>query len=238
MRVKRKPDSGARLRRALQASHAFSVQIRGAEFPLAEFEALQSFQRHRLADSYADLAAQERYCGAVEFFLDELYGGLHFRERDQQVEQVLPVMLRLLPSHMLDALGDALRLQELSIALDIQLCHAMQAGGLTDLDERSYGTVYRTVSRSAREEQLELIRHLGNELCDLVRHRSVLLLIRVMRGPAHAAGFGALQGFLERGLAAFRAMGESGPDFIRAIHERETAVMERLYGCRSEPFTL
>jgi hypothetical protein len=61
------------------------------------------------------------------------------------------------------------------------------------------------------------------------------MLIRVLRGPARAAGFGLLQGFLERGLQAFRAMGD-GTEFVMTIWERETAIMQRLISGEADPW--
>ena len=88
--------NAGRLERALAASHSLAGRLDEPGFPVATLEALQSWQRGRLARSYADLIAVDRYRAAAEFFLDELYGGLHFRERDQEVERVLPVMIRML----------------------------------------------------------------------------------------------------------------------------------------------
>ena len=60
-------------------------------------------------------------------------------------------------------------------------------------------------------------------------------LIRMLRGPARAAGFGRLQGFLEEGLQAFREMGD-GTDFILTIWQRESAIRDRLLAGDGAPF--
>ena len=73
-----------RLRQALADSHQLAASLDEPGFPLAELELLQAWQRQCLADTYADFARQERYRAASEFFLAELYGGLHFRERDAE----------------------------------------------------------------------------------------------------------------------------------------------------------
>ena len=52
--------------------------------------------------------------------------------------------------------------------------------------------------------------------------------LRAAHVPAHAAGFGVLQDFLERGFAAFRNMSEAAP-LLRKIRERETQLMEQLF---------
>ena len=73
------------LRQALTDSHNLASKLDEPGFPLVELELVQAWQRERLAESYLDLISQERYAAAGDFFLDELYGGLHFRERDQQM---------------------------------------------------------------------------------------------------------------------------------------------------------
>jgi hypothetical protein len=60
-------------------------------------------------------------------------------------------------------------------------------------------------------------------------------MIRMMRAPAEAAGVGHLHHFLEGGFNAFKAMGPAG-EFLAAIRQRETALMERLFGDDPRPF--
>lgn len=201
-----------------------------------ELKVLQAFQQARLARSFADFNARPRYQAAIRFFLEELYAGRNSGERDRQVEKVLPLMARLLPDHAMQALTGALELQALSLDLDQCMSVRMEGQGLAQLDEKTYADVYRDLPRADREKQLELIERLGMELCRLARHRGLLLLIRAMRRPAHAAGFGLLQEFLERGLSAVRAMGRHGPAFIETIVTRETRVMQRLYDEDPDPF--
>ena len=225
-----------RLRQALSDSHALASLLDTPGYPLRTLERLQDWQRQRLADSYADLIAQPRFQAAGEFFLNELYGGLHFRERDQEVEKVLPVMLRTLREDMLISLAEAFELQALSLELDMGMVEAMEDRGEEDLDPAVYGEIYRQCGRVIeREQQIELIRELGLALNELVHHRLVLMLVRMLRGPARAAGFGLLQGFLEQGLQAFRRMGD-GTGFVLTIWHRETAIMQRLLSAEPDPF--
>ena len=100
-----------------------------------------------------------------------------------------------------------------------------------------YGEIYRACGReSGRNKQIDLIQRLGTELNELVHHRLVLWLIRTLRGPARAAGFGLLQSFLENGLNAFRIMGD-GTEFIETVWRRESEVQRRLMDADQNPFT-
>jgi len=228
--------NGGRLRQALTDSHELACSFDKPGFPLLELDLLQDWQRERLAHSYADLTRQDRYGAAGEFFLDELYGGLHFRERDAQMERVLPVMVRMLRDDMLLALAEAFELQTLSLSLDIDMTNVLHESGWDRLDTASYGQIYRDCGRRIdRERQVELIRHLGLELNELVHHRLVLWLVKTVKGPARAAGFGRLQSFLEQGLNAFRVMGD-GTQFVETIYQRETRVMQKLFAAAVDPF--
>jgi len=224
------------LRQALAESHALASRLDEPGFPLSQLELVQGFQRQRLAKTYQDLICQQRYGAAGDFFLAELYGGLHFRERDQEMERVLPVMVRMLREDMLLTLAEAFELQSLSLDLDMDMTEVLLEFGWNELNTKRYGEIYRACGRLIdREQQIELIRRLGLELNELVHHRLVMLLLRTLRGPARAAGFGLLQSFLENGLNAFRTMGD-GTNFIKTIWKRESDIMDRLNAGDENPF--
>jgi hypothetical protein len=228
--------NAGQLRRALEESHALATRLDEPGFPLKELQILQDWQRQRLSRSYEDLVNQPRYRAAGDFFLVELYGGLNFRERDQQMERVLPVMVRMLRDDMLLVLAGAFDLQSLSLGFDMDMAEELQKAGWNGLNTARYGEIYRACDRETdRERQIDLIHSLGLELNELVHHRLVLWLIRTVRGPARAAGFGLLQTFLEQGLNAFRVMGD-GTEFIETIWNREKDVMRRLLAADENPF--
>jgi hypothetical protein len=221
--------NAAHLRQALTDSHTLAARLDEPGFPLAELELVQSWQRQRLEKTYENLIGQQRYQAAGEFFLGELYGGLHFRERDQEMERVLPVMVRMLRDDMILVLAEAFELQALSLDFDLDMTAQFQKSGWNELNAARYGEIYRACGRlSEREHQIKLIHRLGLELNELVHHRLVLWLIRTLRGPARAAGFGLLQSFLENGLNAFRIMGD-GTEFIDTIGHSEGEIMQRLF---------
>ena len=163
-------------------------------------------------------------------------GGLHFRERDQEMERVLPVMVRMLRDDMLEVLAEAFELQALSLEFDMEMTANMLDNGWQSLDVDRYVAIYRATGRAEeRAEQIELIRRLGLALNELVHHRLVLFLIKTLKGPARAAGFGLLQGFLEQGLFAFQVMGD-GTGFVETVWRRESEVSRRLFAGVQSPF--
>ena len=202
----------------------------GLQARLAE---LQKWQSGRLLRSHADLRANPRYRRAVEFFFEELYGGGDPSLRDRDLLRVQRVMEKLLPSEALRALCLAIELEILSQELDAEITRGLSPGPITD---ESYAEAYRRAGRrDDRERQIALLHMIGGYLDHVVRKPIVGALVRVARGPAHAAGFGSLQEFLERGLRAFEAMQGAG-EFLGAIRDRETRAMERVFSGTPDPF--
>jgi hypothetical protein len=194
---------------------------------------LQKWQSKRLLRSHADLHESPRYRRAVEFFFNELYGGGDARRRDADLIKVQRAMERLLPREGLEALCLAIELETLSQELDADVARALPDAPIT---VERYAGAYRAVGREAdRRRQIELTARIGGYLDGVVRKPIVGTLIRLARGPAHAAGFGLLQDFLEHGLAAFETMGGAG-EFLETIRTRELRASARLYAGDPDPF--
>lgn len=194
---------------------------------------LQKWQSKRLLRTHADLHSSLRYRLAVEFFFNELYGG-DGRWRDADLLKVQSAMERLLPREGLVALCLAIELETLSQTLDVAVARALP--GHQPITIERYAAAYREVGRRAdRERQIALMSEIGTYLDGVVRKPIVRGLVRLARGPAHAAGFGQLQDFLERGLAAFENMRGAG-EFLRTIETRERRVSDQLFAGVDDPF--
>ena len=220
----------------LARNHGLAGKLEGKDFPLHAFEQLQKWQQKRLARTFDDLIQQDAYRPAVNFFLTELYGGLDFRERDLEMSKVMPVMRRFLPDKVLYIMSEAFELQAVSLEFDMEMAGYMDRLDNLDLDMDRYCEVYRACSdKPGRERQVLLIRKLGYDLDRLVNKPLVNTLVRLLRGPAHAAGFGKLQEFLESGLGSFRALRDV-QFFNEAIYQREWNSMQNLFAGEAEPF--
>ncbi len=199
----------------------------------ARLAELQKWQSQRLLQSHADLRANPRYRQAVEFFFNELYNGGDPRGRDRDVMRVQRVMEKLLPREALAALCLAIELEVLSQELDADVVRGLPDGPVS---VETYAEGYRQAGRRPdRERQIELLGIIGGYLDRVVRKPVIRALVRFARGPAHAAGFGTLQEFLERGLDAFETM-HGADEFLATIHDRELRAMERVFAGAADPF--
>ncbi len=225
-----------RLYEMLAWNHRLAGKIDGEDFPQQAFKKLQIWQQNRLARTFDDLIQQDAYRPAINFFLNELYGGLDFRQRDQQMSKVMPVMKRFLPDKVLFVMSEAFELQAVSLEFDMEMAGYMERLDIQNLDMERYCEIYRARSdKPGRERQIMLIRKLGYDLDRLVNKPLVNTLVRLLRGPAHAAGFGKLQEFLESGLGSFRAL-KDVRHFNETICQREWDSMQKLFAGETAPF--
>jgi hypothetical protein len=196
---------------------------------------LQRWQLARLRRTYADLAHDERYAAALEFFAEDLYGPHEFTRRDADLRRVLSSWERLLPQRALRAVSAALELESLTLDLD---CAMLESLGAAAVDEATYARAYRSVDRQGeRIRQIRLIVNAGWALDELIHMPAIGAALRMARAPARLAHVMALHTFLERGYAAFARMRDAAP-LLNAIETRETRIMAALFAGAPAPFQL
>jgi len=201
----------------------------------AALSRLADWQGRRLAQTYADLAADARYREAIAFFRSDLYGNEEMARRDADVARIVPIMVKMLPERVIATVADAMRLNLLSHELDQRLLGALAdpRGAFT---VAQYCDAYRRAGDiDARRRQIALIVSIGRALDGFVRKPLIRTGLAAMRRPARLAGFGTLHDFLERGFEAFRGM-RGAEFFLATIETRETALLEAIVGGAEAPF--
>ena len=224
----------ARLRRDLQAAAVERLVAAKDPDAASARAALRRFQSARMAQTHADLLADENTRAAARFFLDDLYGTHDFSRRDADIERIIPMMEKVLPVAALETIAEAIELDALSEILD----RAMATCLGSRVTEAGYIEAYRGASaHKDREKQIGHIRSVGDSLCDLARVPLIGGTIAMMRAPAKLAGLGELHDFLDRGFRAFKQM-KRPAEFVDTIVRREGAIMERLYAGTADPFEI
>jgi hypothetical protein len=216
-----------RIRAHLQAVVTGREALRANPAALASVMALKRFQAARLRTTYADLHAQARYKGAVEFFTEDLYGDRDYSKRDADLLRIVPQIAKLFPMEAIATVEAALNLHALAEALDEAMSQA--ANRAVSWQPEGYKAAWQAVgSPERRATQLALVRATGERLDRLVRLPLIGVSLRAMAGPAALAGLSELHGFLLRGFIAFKAMGGAS-EFLRTIEARESALMQSLF---------
>ena len=193
---------------------------------MAHVRAIKHYQQRRFSHTYADLLAAPRYAAVARFFLDELYGPHDFTERDAQLARIVPALVRLFPQAMVDAVGTLVQLHALSEVLDSRMSANLDG---VEVDASRYIEAWcATGMAESRERQIALTLEVGTALDALTRKPLLRNSLRLMRRPAHAAGLGALQTFLEAGFDTFKAMG-GAQEFLSLIESREHRLADALF---------
>jgi hypothetical protein len=193
--------------------------------------ALQTWQTKRLLITHDDLWHSKRFKPAMQFFVDEIYGPKDFSQRDIELARVVPKMAKLLPNKALISLQAALRLNCLSLEMDIALVNLLDGEAVNC---ESYFDAYRqSDNRAKREEQIQLLENLGLDLAEVVKISGISAILMLCRKPAKLAGVKNLHEFLEKGFKSFKKLGEVH-DFIDPIVHRERELLQALYAAKGE----
>lgn len=233
-----RPSLSHRLERRLACHQALHDPAREPRNRLRWLPELRRWQAARLRASFAHFLEDPARRPAAEFFLDDVYGDRDFTRRDADIARVLPMMQRLLPEKLLGTVADAIELGALTQALDLRMAQALQALAprRRKLDEALYAEAYREVGLPRlRSHQIDLIRSVGGGFGRALKLPGVAALLAFSRGPAKLAGLSELQGFLERGVAAFEGLGNADA-FVAEIERAERRASKRLFAAEPDPF--
>jgi hypothetical protein len=192
---------------------------------MTTIRAVQAWQCKRLLASHQHMYQQKRFRPAVEFFINELYGPNDFSQRDQDIARIVPKMSAFLPQKALQSLASALHLNTLSFELDFDLAKQLVD---SEINRDTYAKAYVSCDNLAiRQQQIDYIRTLGNDLADVVKMKGISSLLFISRKPAKIAGVLALHEFLEKGFKSFKNLGNVD-DFITPVMNKEHQIMQQL----------
>lgn len=234
-----KQQSAQALRQHLQTAKALRQIANANPETACDRLRLREWQAARLTRTYAELLASERFGKAAKFFLSDLYGPKDFSSRDEEVERILPMLVTMLPASALRTVALAVEVDALTELLDSAMVAQLRMLQRIDsIDEDAYAAAYRTVGHQPeRRRQIVLIRQTGEALEKLAQKSLLSTVLKLMRRPAHLAGLGELQEFLENGFAAFRQMGDATA-FLDCIENKERQLLENLFSGARQAFLI
>jgi hypothetical protein len=194
------------------------------------YEYFTGWQLDYLLPLFGDLHARTGYAEAINFIMSDL-AGIGISHRDRDLERAAPAITTMLPFRALATVAATAevnaRVLEINLAIWRRLTVDKELPAL--ITEYEYCVACREAS--SLDECVGLVHkitELGRTLESLVEVPMIGMTLRAMRAPAHAAGFGALQEFLETGFFTFREI----PDvdhFLSEIEVRMIQIFERIY---------
>ena len=221
------------IREHLAQVESLRLRAQGDPTLYSAVRAVKAFQAARFRGTYSDLLFDDRFHDATHFFLSELYGERDFSQRDQQFFRIAGALEKFFPDKVLQTASDLAALHALSERLDFAMAMAWTEQALDQDDSFRYTSAWTQVSSlPERLQQLEAVIGIGKELDRLTQLPSLRFALKMMRGPAKAAGLGTLQNFLEAGFDTFAAMARNGKlaaQFLNTIQTRENAWITALF---------
>lgn len=200
---------------------------------------VKALQARRFRGTYADLMVSPSFGPATRFFLEELYSDADYTDRDQQFSRIAGTLQTVFPQPVVATAVALAVLHAQTEGLDQDMGRAWAAAtpaaanDTPDAAATRYMTAWRQVGqRHAREQQLQRVLAMGTDLARLTRTPGLRMMLRMMRGPAHAAGMGALQQFLEAGFDTFGQLARQRgavERFLQTIEQREAALIASLF---------
>lgn len=227
-------DAAHTIRNAVAEVSQLRLEALGNPALAAGIATVKRFQAARFTRTYADVLASGPYKGAARFFVDELYSGRDFTERDAQFSRIAGALQTFFPKNVVATAVALAQLHALTEEIDHEMGRVWVGSEASSTDEtQRYMQVWCAVGRHEdRSRQLARVLEVGNELDRLTRLPGLRLTLRMMRRPAQAAGLSSLQSFLETGFDTFGAMsgkGSGARDFLALIQTRESALIEALF---------
>jgi len=192
----------------------------------AAVQSVKRYQQRRFMNTYADLLKSQRYGAAARFFLEELYGPTDFTRRDSQFRRVAPAIVHFFPAELVRAVEILAELHAISETLDSEMGRQLTESAV---DATTYVSAWQATGHpDLRADQIALTLEIGATLDRYTRKPLLRQTLRIMRTPAHAAGLGELQRFLEAGYDAFKAM-NGADEFLSTVKHREAELADALF---------
>jgi hypothetical protein len=215
------------------------VKVEGGELP-AELRLLREWQSTRLAWTHHDLLEHPRFRPATRFFLSDVYAPRDFSQRNYDIQKAYDAMRKAVPERVVHTLAETIELHQFTDELDGKLAEALfnRLGVGEHITPERYAEAYRLCDNyDDRVRQIDMIAKIGYSVDRIVRLPFIGLTLRLAHTPAVLAGWHELQGFLERGYAAFKHM-KGAEEFLNTIVTREKRILDRIYAGDPDPFDL
>ncbi|EKF76122.1 hypothetical protein A11A3_01470 [Alcanivorax hongdengensis A-11-3] len=227
--------AGEQLQHYLERFFALRQHDDDAVF-LARLRRLQDWQSQRLRHTHRHLLDDTATAPGIDFLLVDVYGGRDLLPVARDIRRALPKAMRLLPDKVMatsaSALEAAILTQELDEAITTHLGERLEQ----PLDEASYLAAFRQEGhRADRQRQLQLVAELGHRLDRYIRSRMLQTTFKMVRKPAHAAGFANLYDFMDRSFRVMKPVPSVGL-LLEQLAAREEAIMDKVFAHHPAPF--
>lgn len=203
---------------------------------LARLHRLQAWQSDRLRRTHAHLLEKPDTAAGIEFLLQDVYGGRDLLPVAREIRRALPKAMKLLPDKVMATSASALEAAIITQELDEAITELLAEQLDQPLDEATYLEGFRQDQhQDLRQRQLQLVAELGHHLDRYIRSRMIQTTFKLVRKPAHAAGFANLYDFMDRSFRVMKPVPSVGL-LLEQLAAREEAIMNKVFAHHPSPF--
>ncbi|MDX1803178.1 MAG: hypothetical protein R3292_03800 [Alcanivorax sp.] len=203
---------------------------------VARLTRLQDWQSQRLRHTHAHLLDDPATEPGIEFLLQEVYGGRELLPVAREIRRALPKAMKLLPDKVMATSASALEAAIITQELDEAITGMLGERLDQPLDEATYLAGFRQQQHHQdRQRQLQLVAELGHRLDRYIRSRMLQTTFKMVRKPAHAAGFANLYDFMDRSFRVMKPVPSVGL-LLEQLAAREEAIMDKVFAHHPSPF--
>lgn len=201
---------------------------------------LREWQSARLSYTHRDLLEHPRFRPATLFFLSDIYAPRDFSQRNHDIQKAYDAMRKAVPEKVIHTLKETIDLHQFTDELDELLANVLveQLGVTDSITAEQYAEGYRICNNyDDRARQIDMITAIGRSVDRIVKLPFIGITLKLAHTPAHLTGWHDLQGFLERGYAAFKHM-KGAEEFLNIVTTREKTILDRVFAGHPQPFDL
>ncbi len=229
--------AGERLQHGLERFFSLRQHSEDVQFNM-RLVMLQQYQRQRLIDTHAELLADGKTEPAIRFLIDDVYGGRDLKPVAIDIRRAINKAMSLLPNKVMDTSASVLEAAILTQELDEALTDVLADRLDLPLDDDTWCAAYRELGRpELRALQLAIVEGIGPQLDRYIRSRMIQATFKLVRRPAHAAGFGNLYDFLDQGFAAMQDIPSCG-QLLQQVARVEQQIMQQVLAEHPRPFVV
>ncbi len=223
MKISGRKAAAEKFRREMRRSNELHIDYIDDPGFFSSYDRFTHWQLQYLLPFFSDLHQKQGYAEAIDFTMTDL-AGVGISDRDRDLERAAPAITTMLPLRALITIAAAAEMNARVLKINIAICRCLLVDGKLpeEISEVDYCLACRKASTLDEcSELVHSVTALGQTLKSLVKIPILGGTLRAMRAPAHAAGFGALQTFLEKGFTTFRQI----PDIDHFLSEIETRML-------------
>lgn len=191
---------------------------------------IREYQVQRLLSTHQHLMTDPQSAPALQFLIDEVYGDRDLRPVANDIRRATERAMALLPNSVMATCATVMEAALLTQQLDEAMVDLGGNALDTPLTPPEYDQLYGKLGRQAdRIRQIELIAAVGPGIDKYIKHRLLQRTFKLVRKPAHAAGFSNLYDFLQQAFAALKPVPKVAP-LLEQVAVDETRLMHQLLG--------